>query len=90
MKASGLTPAVYAAKHGINEASLKWWKWHLGSKKRAKAHAPASVSPLTFVEMTVGRGDTMEIVLASGLTVRVPADFDAVALGRLLDLLEQR
>lgn len=87
-KASGLTPAAFAAKHGIKEASLKWWKWRLSStKKRSKP--TGAVSPLTFVEMSVG-SDAIEVVLASGITVRVPARFDADALGRLLDLLEKR
>jgi len=32
----------------------------------------------------------LEVVAESGHTVRVPADFDAGALERLLDLLEAR
>jgi hypothetical protein len=90
-KASGLTVAQYAAKHGLNEASLKWWKWRLGSRsKRARSASPA-MSPLTFVEMTTeSRGDALELVLASGVTVRVPAAFDATALARLLDVLDKR
>jgi hypothetical protein len=32
----------------------------------------------------------LEVVVGGGETVRVPADFDEHALGRLLDLLEAR
>jgi hypothetical protein len=39
---------------------------------------------------TEGRGDAIEIVLASGVTLRVPAAFDATVLTRLLDVLDKR
>jgi hypothetical protein len=32
----------------------------------------------------------LELVLSSGVCVRVPVDFDDVVLGRLLDVLERR
>jgi transposase len=86
-RASGLTAAEFARRHRLAEASLKWWKWKLGSTRRA----PAPVSPLTFVEMTAPmRRESLELVLASGVEVRVPADFDEGALARLLDMLDRR
>lgn len=33
-KASGLTAAEFASRHGIAATSLKWWKWRLGSRDR--------------------------------------------------------
>lgn len=94
-RASGLDAAAFARKHGLSEASLKWWKWKLGSKKRSRSKKrgaqPSAISPLTFVEMApAARSDATEIVLASGMRIRVAVDFDAVALGRLLDVLERR
>lgn len=92
-RSSGLDAASFAGQHGLSEASLKWWKWKLGSKKRArsKKRGAATLSPLTFVEMAPAvQSAATEIVLASGVRVRVTSDFDAVALGRLLDLLEGR
>ena len=86
-RVSGLTAAEFARRHRLAEASLKWWKWKLGSK-RPKA---APVSPLTFVEMTAPtRRESLELVLASGVEIRVPADFDEAALVRLLDVLDRR
>ena len=47
--------------------------------------------PLTFVEMTAAiPSEPLEIVLASGSRVRVPADFDVSTLERLLDVVERR
>lgn len=91
---SGLTIERYAARAGINARSLAWWKWQLALKsaRRARAHAPTpAISPLTFVEVKPSEAAAgLEVVLASGVSVRVPVDFDSVVLGRLLDVLERR
>jgi hypothetical protein len=101
-KASGLTAAEFAAELGISGHSLKWWKWRLGHGKKSaaarKSRLPARVarsasevvSPLTFVEMSSPRGEPLEVVLKSGVRIRVPVDFDPVALGRLVDLLDRQ
>jgi len=86
-KASGLSAAEFARREKVRERTLKWWKWQLGS--RAKKAAP--ISPLTFVEMTsTAPQDGLELVVESGTRVRVPSDFDAATLARLLDVLEHR
>ncbi len=79
----------------MSEQSLRWWKWRLGSKPRdrtvARTARTAEVSPLTFVEMTGAmRSEPLEVVLASGVRIRVPSDFDASTLERLLDVVERR
>lgn len=90
-QASGLTATEFARRHGLAEASLKWWRWKLGSKRPASGKKAAPVSPLTFVELTAPtRREALELVLASGAVVRVPYDFDEAALSRLLDVLERR
>lgn len=104
-KASGLTAADYAARAGINAGTLKWWTWQLGaaSKRASKTglvrhtkHVPVAtkappVPPLTFVEMTSRLArEPLEVVLRTEVRVRVHDDFDAHALGRLLDVLERR
>lgn len=87
-KKSGLPAAEFARRNKLSEASLKWWKWRLGSRGKAKS---AQVSPLTFVEMTAAlRREPLELVLDGGVHIRVPAEFDAAALARLLDVLERR
>ena len=97
-KDSGLTAKEFAEELGINAHSLAWWKWRLAARKpsarptpsrRAKRQPP--VGPLTFVEVpSAEASDSIEVVLPSSVRVRVPATFDALALGRLLDVLEQR
>jgi hypothetical protein len=98
---SGLTAAEFAAELGINAHSLSWWKWRLAAKpaKRGPARRSSSrrpqissvPSPLTFLEMTPPvQGEALEIVLPTGVRIRVPSDFDAAALGRLLGVLEPR
>jgi hypothetical protein len=70
-----------------------------GATKPARrvAPKPAELAPpkpsVTFVEMpsvaTPG-GSSLELVLRSSTRIVVPPDFDATALGRLLDVLEAR
>jgi hypothetical protein len=99
-KESGLTAPEFAAEVGINARSLSWWKWRLarrgakqGSARRPssrRARASAVPSPLTFLEMTPPmRSEALEVVLPTSIRIRVPSDFDAAALGRLLGVLEQ-
>lgn len=97
-KDSGLTAKEYAAEIGVNVHSLAWWKWRLSSTSAAaktgrrtrRARTPAT-TPLTFVEMTGAVSpEALEIVLPSSVRIRVPATFDARALGRVLEVLDAR
>ena len=88
-KASGKTATEFAREHGLSESSLKWWAWKLGAKRREAK----TVSPLTFVEMTsaIARGvAAIEVVLETGVVVRVAADFDESALSRVLEVLDRQ
>lgn len=86
-EASGLTAAAYARKAGISDRSLRWWKWQL----KARSLKSPPLKPLTFVEMTpAAPRESFEIVLGERVRVRVPADFDAASLERLLDVLGRR
>ena len=94
-RASGLTAVEFARQLGVGEKSLRWWKWQLaqprdvGAREAQKRRSKAS--PLTFVEMTAAvQREPFEVVLASGTRIRLPADFDAAVLARLLDVLERR
>ncbi len=92
-RSSGLTGWDFARRAGVSEGSLRWWKWHLACEAldRASKKAGRDVAPLTFVVVTsaVAR-EPFEIVLTTGVPVRVPSDFDATAVGRLLEVLERR
>jgi hypothetical protein len=90
---SGLTGGDFARRAGVSEGSLRWWKWRLASEagNAATKKPTTKVSPLTFVELTsaVPR-EAFEVVLTTGVRIRVPADFDAAAVERLLEVLERR
>lgn len=103
-KDSGLTAAEFAAEIGVRAGTLSWWKWRLASaaEKRVSAgRAPRArprvavstkaISPLTFVEVAAPvSAERIEVVLPSSIRIRIPATFDTVTLGRVLDVLEQR
>jgi transposase-like protein len=57
-------------------------------RRRARASKPS----LTFVEVAApaARREPLEVVLGGGRCIRVPVDFDATALERLLAVLERR
>lgn len=95
--ASGLTAEEFAAKNGLTSQALKWWRWHLGAEAaRAKSVPTAKAMTTTaFAEVVVAAppptppSGAFEVLLRSGQVVRVPAVFDAVALRRLIDALEE-
>jgi hypothetical protein len=94
---SGLGARQYAAATGLNANTLLYWRWQLGAGPgRAKRATPARAG---FVEIVAcetappARAETalpFEVVLASGLTVRVPTSFEVAALRRLVGALEAR
>lgn len=88
-KSSGLSCRAYAAKAGINQRTLTWWKSKLAS---AGATGPA---PASFVEVTeqfaAPAADVGVIELdVGGVHVRVRGRVEAEALARVLDVLEAR
>lgn len=97
MADSGLTAREFAAEVGVNANTLAGWKWRLsrgGERRRDSSTAPAVKIPaMKFVEVTTAAVPTapsmFEVVLRSGLMVRVPARFDAGELARLVVALEE-
>ena len=102
-KDSGLTAKEYAAELGIKAHTLSWWKWRLSSavtptpmataraRQATSKRMPTSATTLTFVEVPSAIApEPLEVVLPSSIRIRVPAAFDAMALGRLLEVLDAR
>jgi transposase len=87
---SGLTAGEFASSAGLNVSTLRWWS----SKLKAAAlpeDRDAPVSPLTFVEMTSAMArEPIEIVLVSGVRLRIPSEFDVASVARLVDMLAER
>ena len=93
---SGLTAKQYAAQIGANPNTLAHWKWQLGAQARAARSGPrpafvevVAAPRLAPAEPAPGH-EGIELVLPSGLRIRLPPDFDATALRRILDAVEGR
>ena len=94
---SGLTAREFATEIGVNPKTLMHWKWVLKAEPktatpRAELEGSDAMRDLRFVEVASDAvsSESFEVVLAGGMTLRVPARFDADALGRLLEVLGQR
>jgi hypothetical protein len=98
---SGQTARQFAASAGINAATLSYWAWQL--KRGASAYNKRPVrqrrrrsstlaDKASFVELIVDRPEErrFELDLADGRRLRIPPEFDAGALGRLLAVLADR
>jgi hypothetical protein len=90
---SGLSAKEFADETGVKANTLQNWGYRLAAERRRaqKESAPKSES-VEWIEVTAptkereaeASSERLELVLASGLTVRVPARFEAAALRRLL------
>jgi transposase-like protein len=89
LERSGKSVSIFAAEHGVDPQRLYAWRRRLGGAE-----------PTTFQELIVrtpeagsvrdGEGALFEIVLSSGIVVRVPSSFEPATLGRLLEVLAAR
>jgi transposase len=91
-RASGLTAGEYSRKVGISQGTLYWWSSRLSRTREPTSLVRRSVaSPVTFVEVArKAQSEPIELVLASGHRLRIPSDFEATTVQRLLDVLERR
>jgi transposase len=95
---SGLTAGEFAAKAGVNANTLSYWAWQLkrgreGSQDKGKGPVKRRRDEGGFpvVEVVADlRAARFELELVSGLRLRVPPDFDAGELARLLAVVEAR
>lgn len=100
---SGVSQVEFCQQRGLAVASLRWWRWRLGTRARQSGSRVqlvpvASRSPAPFVPVEVigeavshlpaARLATVDIVLRRGRRVRVGADFDALLLARIVKVLE--
>ena len=95
-KASGLSRGKYAAKAGLNPQTLGWYAWRLKEARPKKTSrtpdAALELAPgVPVVEVLPAPAPASALELELGdVTVRVPADFEASTLSRLLGVLEAR
>ena len=87
---SGQSVADFAHSRGVPPASLYWWRSELRRRSRRPSSSPTIV-PVTLISRAGehDQSESFELVLAGGRRVRVPARFDAAALARLINVVEQ-
>lgn len=84
---SGLDGRTWCRRHGIDENLFYHWVREIRLRDERRPPSPAArFLPLKLSTPVVA--GTFEVVLARGRIVRVPAEFDAAALARLLAVLE--
>ena len=96
---SELTVREFCAQAGLSEPSFYAWRRALSQRNSgarlveatALAEPSAARSSANFLPVTIGpaAAGRIEVVLPSGLVIRVPAQ-DAAALRTVLELLEPR
>ena len=77
----GLTYRKAGEECGVSEHTLSWWAWRLRKERREQT---------SFVEVEVAESHAaggLEIQAPSGHVVRIPEDFDAAVLQRVLEVL---
>jgi transposase-like protein len=88
----------FCAEHGLSEPSFYSWRRTIAERDRLAAAQLVSATPAdddspTFVPVQVVAGPPsapmLEVVVAPNCVVRVPPEFDAITLRRLLTLLEE-
>jgi hypothetical protein len=89
--ASGEERETFAEREGVSAKQLGWWRWKLGEMGVAfdNADDDAAAAAPAFIELSATESVTIELVMPSGIVVRVPADFDDDALARMLAVLER-
>jgi len=85
---SGEPLSSFARVHGVKAQRIAWWATRL----QASASEPVRFHPVRLLESASSSGkasgEAIEVVLADGRRVRVPAGFVAEDLARVLRVLE--
>jgi hypothetical protein len=93
---SGLNAEQFAAEMGINAGTLRHWKYFLGKQASGaaapRAKRPIATTSLVEVQPVVAAtsSSAFELELGAERKLRIPPQFDASALERLLAVLERR
>lgn len=89
LTASGLSVSAFARREGIDDDRLYRWRRRFGgkSKRRGVAAPPAPTPALIELRLPAQRAQPVEIVLASGVTLRVAETIDPAVLARLITVL---
>lgn len=79
---SGLSVAAFAEAEGLDPQRLYAWRRKLGATPKT------AMSKSAFIEVVRRQGERIEIVLRSGIVLRVSDTIDGGAVRRLVDALD--
>jgi hypothetical protein len=82
-KKSGQTVRAYCDERGLSQPSFYAWRRELVERDRTTIRQPAKFVPMQIVVESM-----VEVVLPSGVVVRVPPATEATAVARLVAALE--
>jgi transposase-like protein len=85
---SGLSVRAFCVARDLSEASFYGWRRTLRDRDRQHPAAPSqAVRPLSLVPLRVVPQSVLEVVLTTGLVVRVPAGAETAAVAALVSAL---
>lgn len=85
---SGLRPTDFARKHGLHDHRLDRWRQRC---KEADSGSKSAFVPVVVKDPRGARSrEGVELVLTSGVVVRVPGSADVAWIGELVGALEGR
>jgi len=92
---SGKSVRAFCAERGVDETKFYCWRRTIAKRDGRYAPSPkrdkSSEQLPAFVPVEVkhlAASGTLEVVVGTGRVIRVPAEFDAAALRRLVAVLE--
>jgi hypothetical protein len=89
-RSSGKKAGMFAAEHGITPWTLYYWAKRLARQerptRRRRRSRRVTLAPV-HVLASNGSGNDLEVMLAGGDRVRVPADVSAETLRRVIQVL---
>jgi hypothetical protein len=78
----------FCTAHAVSEASFYAWRRELAVRDRERATAPnASAATPALIPVRVLAAPTLDVVLPTGLVVRVPGGADPAAVAQLVAAL---
>ena len=84
-KRSGVTVSDFCIDQGVSVASFYAWKRELAARDRVVT--PSTTPIPTFVPVRIAPSGTIEVVLKSGVVVRVPVGADPLTVAQLVTAL---
>ncbi len=89
-KSSGLSVRQFCKQEGLSEPSFYSWRKRLSEHEPSAAQkVPPQPEPFIQVSMPPVKSGVLELVLASGHTLRIPSDIDREFLTGVLSCVRQ-